>query len=33
MVLDQEVAASSGLVIYAAPELDLTQAIVRALSR
>jgi len=33
MVLDQEVAASSGLVIYATPELDLTQAIVRALSR
>jgi len=33
MVLDQEVAASSGLVIYAAQELDLTQAIVRSLSR
>jgi len=33
IVLDQEVAASSGLVVYAAQELDLTQAIVRALPK
>ncbi|WP_297853090.1 OmpH family outer membrane protein [Meiothermus sp.] len=33
IVLDQEVAAGSGLVVYAAPELDLTQAIVRALPK
>lgn len=33
MVLDQEVAASSGLVVYAAQELDITQAIVRALPK
>ncbi len=33
IVLDQEVAASSGLVVYAAEELDITQAIVRALPR
>ncbi|AWR86925.1 outer membrane chaperone Skp (OmpH) [Meiothermus taiwanensis WR-220] len=31
MVLDQEVAASSGLVVYAAQGLDLTPAIVQAL--
>lgn len=33
IVLDQEVAASSGLVVYAAQELDITQAIVRALPK
>lgn len=33
VVLDQEVAASSGLVVYAAGELDITQAVVRALPR
>ncbi|MGK0618354.1 OmpH family outer membrane protein [Meiothermus cerbereus] len=33
IVLDQEIAASSGLVVYAAQELDLTQAIVRALPK
>ncbi len=33
IVLDQEVAASSGLVVYAAQELDLTQAIMRALPK
>ncbi len=33
MVLDQEVAASSGLVVYADEELDLTQAIVRVLPK
>lgn len=33
IVLDQEVAASSGLVVYAAEELDITQAIVRALPK
>lgn len=33
VVLDQEVAASSGLVVYAAQELDITQAILRALPK
>lgn len=33
IVLDQEVAASSGLVVYAAQELDLTQAIKQAISK
>lgn len=33
IVLEQEVAASSGLVVYAAQELDLTQAVVRALPK
>ncbi|GIW37946.1 MAG: hypothetical protein KatS3mg074_344 [Meiothermus sp.] len=33
IVLDQEVAASSGLVVYAAQELDITQAILRALPK
>ncbi|MBO1435852.1 OmpH family outer membrane protein [Meiothermus sp. CFH 77666] len=33
IVLDQEVAASSGLVVYAAQELDITQAVVRALPK
>lgn len=33
IVLEQEVAASSGLVVYAAQELDLTQAVVRALAK
>jgi len=33
ILLDQEVAASSGLVVYAADELDITQAIVRALPK
>ncbi|GIW35469.1 MAG: hypothetical protein KatS3mg072_2802 [Meiothermus sp.] len=33
IVLDQEVAASSGLVVYAAQELDITQAILRGLPK
>ncbi len=33
MVLDQEVAASSGLVVYAAEELNLTQAVLQALPK
>lgn len=33
IVLEQEVAASSGLVVYAAQELELTQAVVRALPK
>lgn len=33
IVLDQEIAASSGLVVYAAQELDLTQAIKQAISK
>lgn len=33
VVLDQEVAASSGLVVYAAQELAITQAILRALPK
>jgi outer membrane protein len=33
VVLDREVAARSGLVVYAAAELDITQAIVGALPR
>lgn len=33
VMLDQEVAASSGLVVYAAQELDITQAILRALPK
>lgn len=33
IVLEQEVAASSGLVVYAAQEIDLTQAVVRALPK
>lgn len=33
IVLDQEVAASSGLVVYAAQGLDLTPAILQALPK
>jgi outer membrane protein len=33
IVLDKQVAASSGLVVYAAEELDITEAIIRALPR
>ncbi len=33
IILDQEVAANSGLVVYAADELDITQAIVSELPR
>jgi outer membrane protein len=33
IVLDKQVAANSGLVVYAAEELDITEAIIRALPR
>jgi outer membrane protein len=33
IVLDKQVAATSGLVVYAAEELDITEAIIRALPR